>query len=91
MNENSLKYGNKKSQECTHLLLTTIVQYINESNLSVPNNNKIVALSLLSAFVQNTKNDFDDNIPQLISGVLQLFMDIDEDSRFRNIITYWLV
>ena len=85
-NGDYLKYGNKilidgVPEECTHLLLTQCVEYINKSSLQVPDRNKIVALSLLSAFVKQTKNDFDDNLPRLISGVLQLFNNENSEIR----------
>ena len=84
--EQLLKYGNKIiidmiSQECTHELLTCSMEYVNSSSMTVADKNKIIALSLISAFVLHTKNDLSDNIAQLINGILQLFMDDNESIR----------
>ena len=83
--EESLKFGCKiiidgTPQECMHLLLTTSMDYVNKGDLEVADDNKIVALSLLSAYVKHTENEFEANqYDQVISGLLQLF-NTDNDS-----------
>ena len=81
-----LQFGNKiiidgVPEECTHLLLTTCMEFIQMSKLSVSDNERLVALSLLSAFVKHTKNSFEDNLSQIIGGTLQLFVDENEAIR----------
>eukprot|EP01083_Nonionella_stella_P198229 727995_1 len=41
----------------------------------------MIGLNLLSAFVKHSRNNFTENIPQLISGILQLFIHNNEELR----------
>lgn len=86
--EEMLKYGNKiivdgTPEECTHLLLTTAIEFVTAGSYEVPDESKIVGLSLLSGFVRHSKNDFKENLPQLMKGVLELFEHKDDRVRFQ--------
>jgi len=66
-------------QECTHLLITTCLDYVAQGSSVVADERKLVALSLLTAFVQHTRNEFGENVAQIVRGLLDLFNDANRD------------
>merc|ERR1712190_299274 len=56
-------------------------EYIQASSLTVNDNERLVALSLLSAFVKHSPNDFQGNLSQIMSGTLVLFVDANVNVR----------
>lgn len=86
MNEELLRFGNQimidsVNEECTPELFLTITDFVNNKSMAIDTEEKVVALSLLSQFVKHTSNNFEDNIPSLISGILNLFVSNHENVR----------
>ena len=64
--------------QCTHPLLTSACEYLQDAVSTASAAHKVAALSLVSAFLKRSRNDYSDNVAQVMSGLLSLFGDESE-------------
>ena len=74
--EEQLKFGEKivvdmvPEGQCTHLLLTSACEYLQDAVSTASAEHKVAALSLLFAFLKRSRNDYSDNVPAPGDGLV---------------------